>query len=153
MEIISIPDSSHKDKIKRLNDALANKKHIFMLIYMNGCGPCNQVRPQWKEIEKKIMKMKKNNTILLDIEHTSFDKININQKPFQFPTIQYISHSGKIEDFDPNVERTTEQFIKWIDSKMKHQKGGGTFKYNKSKKIKKSKKNQYKNKRKIKSYS
>jgi len=32
---------------KMVNDG----KNVFVLIYMEGCGPCNQTRPEWTKLK------------------------------------------------------------------------------------------------------
>ena len=28
-----------------------NKKHIFLFLFLEGCGPCNSTKPNWKNIK------------------------------------------------------------------------------------------------------
>jgi vacuolar-type H+-ATPase subunit F/Vma7 len=113
------------------------KDHVFLLIYMEGCGPCNAVRPEWAKIKNVFKKYDNNeNIVIIDIDKDIVDKINYMQKPSSFPTIKYISNKEKItENYEDsnisNKDRTIDSFVEWINSKNKNnnlQKGGKTRK-------------------------
>ena len=123
-------------------------KQIFLLIFMDGCGPCEATKPEWENIESKLSDdLKQNeNLIIADLNQESIKDIkNLPTQPKGFPTMFYITNGGKIcESFD---ERDVDSFIKWIESKVGKQgkqenliklEGG---KRNRNKKSKKSKKN------------
>ena len=42
--------------IQTLNKFIRTGKNIFALIYMEGCGPCNATRPEWKKIGNVLQK-------------------------------------------------------------------------------------------------
>ena len=42
--------------IQTLNRFIRTGKNIFALIYMEGCGPCNATRPEWKKIGNVLKK-------------------------------------------------------------------------------------------------
>ena len=119
------------------------KDHVFLLIYMEGCGPCNAARPEWGKIKNVFKKYDNNeNIVIIDIDKDVVDKINYLQKPSSFPNMKYITNKGKItENYEDsnisNKDRTIDSFIEWIDSKSKNdkknnknnfQKGGKTRK-------------------------
>ena len=61
--------------IKMLNDYIKNGKHIFLLSYMEGCGPCNATRPEWKKIQNVLeekYKHKYNDIVVVDIVLITF---------------------------------------------------------------------------------
>lgn len=146
MKFIHIDDE--KD-ISQLTNSIYNNKDIFMLIYMDGCGPCNQVRPEWKKLENVLHKYKKNpmykNVVIIDINKDVLEKAKTNIKsPLGFPTITFVSKKGSIqENFEesssPNKNREIDAFVSWIEHK--NQKRGGTRRKRKYKRINKSKKN------------
>ena len=108
---------------KTNNAALFNKyveqgKQIFILFYMEGCGPCNMTRPEWKKIENILSSTDKNNNIVVvDIDQEVFEELKyLQSKPMGFPTMRYIANKGKTsEDYDG--ERNIDAFMKWIQSK------------------------------------
>ena len=60
------------DKVLQLDNLVAKKNtKIFLLIFMEGCGPCNATRPEWSKLKNVIPKpfLKNNNIIIADIDH------------------------------------------------------------------------------------
>lgn len=135
--------------VSQLTNSIYNNKDIFLLIYMDGCGPCNQVRPEWKKLENVLHKYHKNpmykNVVIIDINKDVLEKAKTNIKsPLGFPTITFVSKKGSIqENFEesscPNKNREIDAFVSWIEHKNKKQ--GGTRRKRKNKRINKSKKN------------
>lgn len=131
MKFLHINESSNIGKmskeIRELKNGIETGKYIFMLIYMEGCGPCNMVRPEWKKLEN-IFKNIHKNVIIVDIDEGILAKAKINIQPKGFPTIMYI-HGKENEEFEnsdiPNKKREIDSFVYWINSTMqKIQKGG-----------------------------
>ena len=123
---------TNKTPIEELNDAITHNKPIFLLIYMDGCGPCNSTRPEWSKI-KNVMKGSKynNNILIVDIDRDVIDKVKT-KSPRGFPTMRYIK--GKTEeDFEDstvkNKDREVDNFIEWIELKTRGLKGD-SFKAN-----------------------
>jgi thiol-disulfide isomerase/thioredoxin len=121
----------------QLNNSVKANKKVFLLIYMEGCGPCNQTLPEWKKIEnvfnEKTNKTKYNNVVVAEIEQANLDKLTFIKNDIKgFPSMKYISNNGLIqEDFEDsnikNKSREIDAFMEWIDSKIKtdkYQRGG-----------------------------
>ena len=126
-----------------------NKNKTFMLIYMEGCGPCNNVRPEWKKIENVLKELNNRNDIaVVDIDKDLYDKVNYikTNSPRGFPTIRYITNKGNlVENYEDsnvkNKDRSIDSFVEWIKLKMKD---GKPSKNNKTyKKIKGNKTKKY----------
>jgi hypothetical protein len=142
MKFLHINNNSNS---KDINKYINNGKDVFLLIYMEGCGPCNQVRPEWKKIENIFHNknnQKYNNVVIADIESELLDNIKLMKQPLGFPTMKYISNKGKHEE-NYEGERDVNSFIKWIDTKIQkpksytfkkkiHKGGKWTRKYKKS---------------------
>ena len=49
-----------KPMIDALNDLIEknNNNKVFILYYMEGCGPCNETRPEWEKIKKFSKKIR-----------------------------------------------------------------------------------------------
>lgn len=100
-----------------------NKNKFFILIHMEGCGPCMSTLPEWKKLEHVLHN--KSNIIIVDIERNSLNHIkNIKNHPNSFPTMRYITNKGRfIENYEDsdiqNKDRTVDSFIEWINSKIK----------------------------------
>jgi hypothetical protein len=106
-----------------------NKLDIFILIFMEGCGPCNETRPEWNKLKNILSNiiLQDPNIIILSIDKDYFNKLrNIGNSPNSFPTIRYIKIKNKKilqnENYeDSNIEikdRTIDSFIYWIKHKL-----------------------------------
>ena len=131
---------------KKFNKYVAQGKQIFVLFYLEGCGPCNNTRPEWKKIQHILdVKYKNNNNIVIaDVDQELLREIKyLTNQPKGFPSMIYISNKGKVNENyeDCNIskkDRTVDSFVEWIESKVKTQtnktqRGGkGTLKYKRS---------------------
>ena len=108
-----------------VDELIKQKKHVFVLIYMDGCGPCNATRPEWAKMSHILKKQYKNDDDVAIID------INKNVLPFiknvgsvsGFPTMKYITDHGKtIESYEDSSvkskDRSVDSFINWIESKI-----------------------------------
>jgi thiol-disulfide isomerase/thioredoxin len=131
---------------KQFNKLVAQGKQIFVLFYLEGCGPCNATRPEWRKIENILHNKYKhnNNVVVADVDQELLREIKyLTNQPKGFPTMLYITNKGKInEDYEDcditKKDRTVDSFIEWIESKVKinnrsNQKGGKwSLKYKRS---------------------
>jgi len=123
-------DENGETNIQVLNNTIKNGTPVFLLIYMEGCGPCNATRPEWKKIENVLKgDILKNDALIVDIDKDMLDKVNnIGTSPKGFPTIRYVSNKN-VEDFedcalsDEYKNRTIDSFVNWITYKLKEPKG------------------------------
>ena len=138
---------------EKLDDCIKAYKQVFLLIFMIGCGPCEDTKPHWLKLENNLHDDYKSNEdiIIADLDQSLLSNLkNLPKQPLGFPSMYYITNGGKTcEEY--NSERDIKSFIKWIELKSKKQKGGSKMvktinkntrkKYNKkNKKSKKSKK-------------
>lgn len=115
------------NKIDQINDKLANKDNkTFLLIYMEGCGPCNATRPEWSKINNVLSNdfLNKDNIAIVSIDKDLFGKLkNAGSEPSGFPTIRFITSSGEnIETYEDSdvpetKDRSIDSFVEWIKSK------------------------------------
>ena len=145
MKILHIDPTTNN--INLFDDYVSQDKHVFVLIYLEGCGPCNATRPEWKKIENVLKDKYKSNDdlIVIDVDQELLKKMTkLKQEPKGFPTMLYITNKGETtEEYneeDSNIARKVESFEKWIDSKMKKQKGGKKRKNTKTRKTRKTRK-------------
>ena len=131
MKILHIDPKNKNTKL--FNEYVEQGKHIFVLFYLDGCGPCNATRPEWTKIENVLKnKYEQNETLVIaDVDQEFLKEIKyLTSQPKGFPTIRYISDKGKTsEDYEdcPDVkdkDRKIDSFVEWIESKMSKQKGG-----------------------------
>jgi len=139
-------DNSNKntqgnDLVKQLDRLIGDiRNKVFLLFYMEGCGPCNATRPEWNKLKNVLSKKILNDShiIIASIDYTLADGlINVVTKPASFPTIRYMANAGKIvENFeDSNIEdktRTIDAFVKWIKHKTEVKKVDKPYKVGKT---------------------
>jgi thiol-disulfide isomerase/thioredoxin len=102
-------------------------KQLFILFYMEGCGPCNATKPEWKKIKNVLENKYKNNdnVVIADIDQDTIGDIkNLKTSPLGFPTMIYITNNGDIqENYEEGGEheknRSIDSFVQWIESKIK----------------------------------
>ena len=119
--------------IKRLEEIISDNpsNNVFMLVYMEGCGPCNNVRPEWKKLENILKELNNRNDVaIVDVDKDFFEKIKYiqNKKLTGFPTIIYVTKKGKfIENYEDSdvkdKDRSIDSFVEWIKLKTKEDQG------------------------------
>lgn len=138
--------ANYKKLTDDFNEDIKSGKHIFLFLFMDGCGPCNQTKEGWKNINKFAKKEHLNpgKIVIAEINQKLFkDLQNVGKEPMGYPCLRYIK-SGTIEEYEDSKiskkDRTAESFADWIDSKLKgrvnnkHTKRGGkwSLKYKRS---------------------
>jgi hypothetical protein len=115
-----------KDLVKDLDRFLGVKDNkVFILIFMEGCGPCNATRPEWKKMKNVLNKdfLNRNDIVIASIDHQLAEGLkNLTTKPSSFPTMIFITNSGKdVENYEDstinNKDRTIDSFVEWINLK------------------------------------
>ena len=56
------------DNINLFDEYISQGKHIFLLIYLEGCSPCIATRPEWKKLENTLNDKYKTNDDLVVID-------------------------------------------------------------------------------------
>jgi hypothetical protein len=111
--------------INKLDNYLGDKNNkTFILIFMEGCGPCNATRPEWTKIQNVLSPnfLKRDDIIIASIDHTLAEKLKNIEAPSSFPTMRFITNGGKdIENYEDSSmnrkDRTIDSFIEWIKLK------------------------------------
>ena len=122
MHILHINSEKDVDKIDKF---IKNGSDVFILIYMEGCGPCNATRPEWEKIESALKQQyaKNNKLVVIDVNKDYLSDIKHIGKIDGFPTMKYISANGSIvETYESSAvkkkDRSVSSFINWIESKI-----------------------------------
>jgi ribosomal protein L34 len=131
--------NGYQNEIENINNDVGSGKHIFLFLFMDGCGPCNQTKPQWKKIQKMLKNSHGNreDVVIATINQKLFENLkNAGKEPMGYPCLRYIK-CPSVEEYEDssiqNKDRTTESFINWIESKIQKQQGGKwSLKYKKS---------------------
>lgn len=149
MPVIHIPPRARDEHIRAMNEHIENGNPAFVLLYMEGCGPCGMTRPEWLKLNDKYSN---NDSIgIIDIEMSQIDKIKhpkLKADVVGFPTMRYVKNNV-CEDYEKckglNTDRSYKSFLEWIDKKEKNtsnkMSGGGKRKTRRhSKKTRKTRK-------------
>jgi len=122
MHILHI--NSEKE-VGKVDQFIKKGSDVFILVYMEGCGPCNATRPEWAKIESALKDQyaKNNNLVIIDINKDYLSKIRHIGPIDGFPTMKYIGNYGKtVESYEKSSitkkDRTVSSFINWIESKI-----------------------------------
>ena len=106
-----------------INHHVESGKDVFMLIYMEGCGPCNATRPEWKKLESALNHQYKNNKrlVIARVDSKVVGSLKHVGDIVGFPTIIYLSHNGKkLEPFESSSikdkQRNVDCFMNWVES-------------------------------------
>jgi len=112
--------------VKKLDTILGNKNtKAFLLIFMEGCGPCNATRPEWSKLKNVLSPnfLKRKDIVIAAIDNDLSEKlVHLKTKPTGFPTMRFITDAGNTSENyeDSNIikkDRTIDSFIEWIHSK------------------------------------
>jgi hypothetical protein len=126
MVYYEINKKNYASLISELNKYLTKKDcQVFMLIYMEGCPPCSETRPEWAKLKNVLSDniIDGGEIVIVSIDKDLFGKLkNMKSEPNSFPTIRYIKDAGeKVETYEDsnisNKNRSIDSFIEWIKSK------------------------------------
>jgi thiol-disulfide isomerase/thioredoxin len=122
MHILHI--NSEKD-VSKIDQMIKQGKDVFVLVYMEGCGPCNATRPEWAKIESALKDQyaKNDKLVVVDVNKDFLSSIKHIGKVDGFPTMKYIGNYGKtVEPYEKSSvkkqDRSVSSFINWIESKI-----------------------------------
>lgn len=122
MHILHI--NSEKD-VSNVDKMIKQGKDVFVLVYMEGCGPCNATRPEWAKIDSALRDQyaKNDKLVVIDINKDFLSSIKHIGKVDGFPTMKYIGNYGKtVESYENSSvkqkDRSISSFINWIESKI-----------------------------------
>jgi thioredoxin-related protein len=112
----------NNENSSELNEYIKKGTPIFLLIYMEGCGPCNSTKPEWAKIEN-VLKNTDKDIVIADVEQANLHNLDsLHYKVAGFPTMIFISNKGKrIQTIEENgfQGRTIDTFVKWINHHTK----------------------------------
>jgi len=120
-----IVNANNKKTAQLLNNLISNANHVFILVYLNGCGPCNATRPEWKKMSDTLKnKYDKNSDVaILDLDSEFMNDVEQIGNVNSFPTIKYLNPKNKIvEDYEnsniSSKDRSSKSFVTWVESKI-----------------------------------
>jgi len=92
---------------------------------MEGCGPCNETRPEWSKLKNVLSDdfLNKENIVIVSIDKDLYGKLkNVKNEPRSFPTIRFMTNAGeKMQTYEDsevsNKDRKIDSFVEWIKLK------------------------------------
>ena len=125
MGATKLQDISTNQGLSALNKHLDNgDKHVFILVFMEECGPCKATRPEWEKISAETQG---ENVVIADVNSNILDESPIKHVGFvsAFPTIKHV-HNGKVNDYNGS-DRSKASFEKWMSDSISpsNKRGGG----------------------------
>ena len=115
----------HSKDVNQIDPYIDEGKCVFILVYMEGCGPCNATRPEWAKMELALEQQYGNNDklVIIDINKDFISHIKHIGSVEGFPTMKYIGNHGKvIQSYEDSSiskkDRSVNSFINWIESKI-----------------------------------
>jgi thiol-disulfide isomerase/thioredoxin len=122
MHILHINSQKDAHKVDKM---IKQGNHVFILVYMEGCGPCNATRPEWEKMVQALKDQYSHNNklVVIDVDKDYLSDIKHIGSIDGFPTIKYISNNGKnIESYDESSikkkDRSVDSFINWIETNV-----------------------------------
>lgn len=130
MPVIHIPSSMTQTNLdtnaSAINKYLKSGKDAFVLIYMDGCGPCSATHPKWKQLAPTFKNQ--DDIGIFDIEMSKLNAIThegLTKNIAGYPTMRHV-YGNQTEDYEKceNIshDRTHESFLDWIEKETKHKK-------------------------------
>ena len=142
---ISITSKGLAEEYTNLN----KENHMFLFIHSNGCGHCNNMKPEWEKLKNKT-ELSKHNVIIADVESASANLLPgthgyINEG---YPTLKLIKMGGTSQKLYDG-ERTADAMSDFILEEVRETKKmtGGELKFSTKTKIKKTKTRKIKTKK------
>ena len=116
--------NSEKDAYM-IDKLIKQGKHMFIIVYMVGCGPCNATRPEWHKMGDALNKQYKGDRdlVIADVNKDFMHLIKHVGNIDGFPTMKYIANNGNtVETYEnSNIkvkDRGVDSFINWVESKI-----------------------------------
>ena len=115
-----------------INNTIEDGKNVFILVYMDGCGPCMATKPEWDKMAQELSGSPDNNIVIADVNKNFMNDLKYIGDIDGFPTIKHIGKKGKhVQAYeDSNIkqkDRSAESFKEWIKTHDK-QMGGSPYK-------------------------
>ena len=115
------PSTANVDLIDKY---IEEGKTVFIIVYMEGCGPCKKTRPEWGQIKGAFGEYKNPDIVVADVDVKSLSALKYVGQVRGVPSMRVISEKGKlVEDSQQFMskypQRTLGFFVDWIMSKLK----------------------------------
>lgn len=117
VEFIHVNDPN---SVRRYNMSM-KKKPTMVLFYMDGCGHCDAMKPEWKVFEKEARK-RKQDCLVARVNGNYMGDIEGPKDVIGYPTIFRIMDGHKHTEY--NGPRTKDEFMRFLIETAEPQSGG-----------------------------
>ena len=103
------------DKVATVKAALAADTHVFVFIYMDGCGHCMDAEAAWVEFTEEVNDDEHPNAEAFAISNTMMKEFGTalgDADVTGFPTFRHV-HTGDATDY--NGGRSSDELIAWME--------------------------------------
>jgi thioredoxin-like negative regulator of GroEL len=110
MEFITVNSSN----VGKMRPKLA-KNQCFIKFWMDGCGHCVQMAPEWEAMKQQLSKeyvSPRGETAIVEIDAPASAQIPLGRQISGFPTIMHASNGHLVETY--SGPRTAEAMKTWI---------------------------------------
>jgi thiol-disulfide isomerase/thioredoxin len=128
--------SADKEKTRLIQEAIQQKRPVFLMLYMKTCGPCQRAHPEWLGLQHRREHLPKD-LLFADIESQYLTPdLQLGVEPRGFPSMYYMRNGAKVSEFDEDMaeeaseadettsgtRRTLHNLLKWIQKVHPHPK-------------------------------
>ena len=110
------PTDKEKEKTRVIQEAIQQKRPVFLMLYMKTCGPCQRAHPEWLGLREHRHRLP-NDLLFADIESQFLTPdVNLGVEPEGFPSMYYFRNGAKTSEFDQEMgaQRTLDNLLQWI---------------------------------------
>ena len=106
------------EQVDKVVSQILKGMNVFVFIYMDGCGHCERMKPDWEKLKYSSKVPNWNDAVISSIESSHLTKDSrgiINDKSIVgFPTLRHYKNKEKEEYNKP--DRSFQSLEEWIDS-------------------------------------
>jgi hypothetical protein len=120
MEVIHINDSNDVNKVETVRKYIDDGKDVYILVYMEGCGACDIVHPEWNKIKQELETQQANDllqnpsVVIVDLNKDFLDKATFinHDSIIGFPTLLFLG-KGKKDELNASLP-DAKKIVAWI---------------------------------------
>jgi len=124
-EKVDITHATPQEKTRVIQEAIQQKRPVFLMLYMKTCGPCQRAHPEWLGLRQRRHHLPKD-LLIADIESQYLTPdLQLGVEPRGYPSMYYMRNGAKASEFDEEMaeeadetggttRRTLDNLLKWI---------------------------------------
>ena len=106
--------------VNEINKMIEDGKNVFVLIYMDGCGPCMQTKPKWDQMAQDLSNPEiEDDIVIADVNKNYMNDLKHIGDIDGYPTMKHIGKKGQhVKAYEDShvkqKDRSPESFKEWI---------------------------------------